>query len=325
MERTNLGVSSALNNGDEIYVLPCSSDSRQRWYIFDLAITQAAVPNEQPTTFNRQNGLIWYDSDWNKVFDVNGANPTNGTPVKLWDRNAGAAQRWGFDSNTRQIKGLNNKCLDAGDVNNGSNRWLRINDCHDGSHQKWFRDSIGRLHTEAKTSLCVDSPNNNMTGSQLYLYPCHNWNNQKFSTDNMSIRSVETFQKLSLNNDSRYGFDITNGNNSNQTPIKTYWYWGDNRQKFEYNSSTQEIRNINGKCVDAGDINNPNNRWIRINDCSNGGTNQKWYADMWGRIHSVANTNLCAESWQWGNNGSTINMESCSSSGGQAWTWNYLN
>jgi Ricin-type beta-trefoil lectin domain len=233
------------------------------------------------------------------------------------------AQRWSYDSNSREIKGLNNKCLDAGDVNNGSNRWLRINDCHSGSNQKWFRDTVGRLHTEAKTSLCVDSPSNDMTGSQLYLYPCHNWDNQKFYTDNMGINTIETFQKLSLNTDSNYGFDILNGNNSNQTPIKTFWYWWGNRQKFEYNSSTQEIRNIDGKCVDAGNIGDPSNRWIRINDCS-GGNNQKWYADMWGRIHSNANANLCIDSWQWGTNGSTINMETCSSSGGQAWTWNYL-
>jgi Ricin-type beta-trefoil lectin domain len=314
---------SALNNGDEIYVLPCSSDGRQRWFIFDLAITQAAVPSEQPTVFNNYNGLIWYDSDWNKVFDVNGANPTNGTPVKLWDRNSGAAQRWGFDSNTREIKGMNNKCLDAGDVNNPNNRWLRINDCHGGSNQKWFRDTINRIHSEAKTSLCVDSPSNNTTGSQLYLYPCHNWNNQKFSTDNMSISTVETFQKLSLNYDSRFGFDIYNGN-INNNPIKAHWYWGGWNEKFEYNSTTQEIRNISGKCVDAGDINNSSNRWIRINDCHNG-NNQKWYADMWGRIHSVANTNLCVDSWWWNADGSPINMENCGGSPSQAWTWNYLN
>jgi Ricin-type beta-trefoil lectin domain len=314
---------SALNNGDEIYVLPCSSDSRQKWYNYDLGIQLAWVPQQQPTVFNNYNGVIWYSSKWDIAFDVTGANPENGTPVKLWNRNGTVAQRWSFDSNSRQIKGLNNKCLDAGDVNNGSNRWLRINDCHSGSNQKWFRDTVGRLHTEAKTSLCVDSPSNDMTGSQLYLYPCHNWDNQKFYTDNMGINTIETFQKLSLNTDSNYGFDILNGNNSNQTEIKTHWYWNDNRQKFEYNSSTQEIRNKNGKCVDAGDINNPSNRWIRINDCHNG-NNQKWYADGWGRIHSVANGNLCVDSWWWGTNGSPIHMGDCSSSGGQAWTWNYL-
>ena len=310
---------SALNNGDEVYVLPCSTDGRQKWFNFDLAMQQAWVPQEQPTIFNNQNGILWYDSDWNKVFDVNGANPANGTPVKLWDRNAGNAQKWGFDSSSREIKGLNNKCLDAGDINNPNNRWLRINDCHGGSNQKWFRDSINRIHSEAKTSLCVDSPSGSTTGSQLYMYPCHNWNNQKFSTDNMSVATIETFYPIRSAYSQGYVFDIYGGSNNNQTQIKM-WGIGNNQwnQSFEYNSTTQEIRNRYGKCVDGGNIGDPNNRWLRINDCNNG-NQQKWYNDGSYRIHSVADGNLCIDSSTGDNYNSTIYLGGCHNYNNQKW------
>jgi murein DD-endopeptidase MepM/ murein hydrolase activator NlpD len=306
---------SALNNGDEVYILPCSTDSRQRWYNGDLNITQASVPGNNFNNFSQE---IWPADNGGFKFDVTGANPTDGTSVKLVTSNGNIAQKWGYDWNTHQLKGLNDKCLDAGDINDPNNRWLRLNTCHSGSNQKWFIDNINRIHSEAKTSLCIDSPWGNSSGSQLYMGACHNGNNQKWS-GNVNMLRQETFFPIYSAYNQSFGFDIYGGTDSNQTPIKM-WGLGNNQwnEVFEYNSTTQELRNRNGKCVDGGNVNDSNNRWIRINDCNNG-SQQKWYTDGGYRIHSAANGSLCVDSYSGDNYNSTLYLGGCHDYNNQKW------
>jgi murein DD-endopeptidase MepM/ murein hydrolase activator NlpD len=308
---------SALNDGDEVYILPCSTDSRQRWYTFDIGISQAPVPNTQVTAFNNYSQEIWSDTNSGFRFDVSGANPQDGTSVTLYTTNNSIAQKWGYDSGTQQIKGLNDKCLDAGDVNNPNNRWLRISTCHNGNNQKWFLDNINRIHSEAKTSLCIDSSQGNTQNSLLYMGACHNGNNQRWA-GNLSMARRETFYPLRSAYGQGFGFDIYQANNTNQTPIRM-WQLGNNswNQSFEYNSTTQEIRNRNGKCVDAGNYNDPNNRWLRINDCHNG-IHQKWYTDGDNRIHSSGN-GLCVDSYSGDSNNSTLYLGGCHNGNNQKW------
>jgi hypothetical protein len=87
------------------------------------------------------------------VFDVSGNNPADQTRVQVWNDNGTTAQKWGYDSSTKQIKGLNNKCLDAGDINDSNNRWLRIHTCDNNNNKKWYMDDQNRLKSFARDDL----------------------------------------------------------------------------------------------------------------------------------------------------------------------------
>ena len=272
--------------------------------------------NQSTQPYNNYNSQVWPQDNNNFRIEVAGGNTADQSRVKLWTYNGSLAQRWGYDFNTRQIKGLNDKCLDAGDVNNPNNRWLRISTCHNGANQKWFIDNVGRIHTDAKTSLCIDSPQGNAQGSDLYMGECHNGNNQKW-TGNLPMNVQETFFPIRLTSNNNYGFDIWGGP-GNGTAIKLGQIWGGNNQQWEYNSTSQQIRSKDGRCVDAGDINNSNNRWIRINSCHNG-QSQKFYPDSYSRLHSNANGNLCIDSASGDVNGSMLYMGTCHYGNNQKW------
>jgi endo-1,4-beta-xylanase len=120
-----------------------------------------------------------------------------------------------------------------------------------------------------------------------------------------------------------YGFNIYGGGDGNGSAIKLWTLSnpGANNELFSF-ESTGEIKNkISNKCVDAGDINDPNNRWLRINTCS-GNSNQKFYQDSSFRIHVNANTNLCVDSAVQNSQGSTIYMYTCTNGDNQKWQLN---
>jgi Ricin-type beta-trefoil lectin domain len=82
---------------------------------------------------------------------------------------------------------------------------------------------------------------------------------------------------------------------------------------MRYNSDKYTITNPYGKCMDAGDINNPSNRWLRYHTC-HGGNNQKWFQANDGRIWSHqrdnANQVMCIEYTGTGN-GNSVNVNPC--------------
>jgi Ricin-type beta-trefoil lectin domain len=282
-----------------------------------------SINSNTPTAFNSFTGEVWSSNNSGFKFDVNGSNPANGTKVHLWSSNGSIAQKWGYYNSSQEIKGLNNKCLDGGDPNDDNNRWLRIHDCNGGNNQKWFIDKIGRIHSVQKSSLCIDSQSGNTQGSTLYLYACHNWDNQKWA-GNLPMTAVQTFRPIYSASNYGYGMNLYGGGNANQTPVKMWTNSNAWNERFEYNSTSQEIRHESGKCIDAGDVNNSSNRWLRIHDC-HGGNNQKWYADNSGRIHSVANGNLCIDSWYGNRSDSDLTAYPCNDSNDQKWSWYYLN
>jgi Ricin-type beta-trefoil lectin domain len=232
----------------------------------------------------------------------------------------------GYDYNSEQIIGLNDKCLDACNINYPNNRWLRISGCHSGNNQKWVVDTQGRLRSRASDTLCIDSAQGGTSGSTLYMYPCHNGENQTFSSD-AGIKEVNynNYRQLYLSKNSNFVFDIVGANNYNQTPIKLYQRGGNWNQNFTYNSSTQEFKNQNGKCIDGGEMWNTDGwkRGIRIQDCS-GNSNQQWWIDGWGRIHSNYQVpqlgDSCLDAIYGAINGSFIYSAPCNSDPNQRWS-----
>jgi Ricin-type beta-trefoil lectin domain len=314
---------TGLSNGNIVKVVPCNNNTGQKWY-FDIGITQENVPGTAPAVFNNYTKIIASGTNSSLVLDVTNINPADGTQVKLVTNNNSIAQKWDYDNNTHQIKGLNNQCLDAG---SSSDRTLRLRNCTSGNNQKWFGDQYARIHAYDDESLCLDSYQGNVSGSMLYMSGCHFGNNQKWGNTTMVYEYRGNWGVQSNNNgyinskyNTNYVFDVVGGDN-NQNPIKVYNPNGGNNQKFQYDPSTREIKNITSyKCIDAGDINNGNDRWLRIQTC-HGGSNQKWSMDGNFRIVSDANTGLCVDSYQGDTAGSTLYMSSCHTGNNQKWSW----
>jgi Ricin-type beta-trefoil lectin domain len=296
------------------------------YYLTDPRIVNYNVSS----IFNRQPYNIKPRSINSLDFDVVGSSPNSGTQVKLWQSSNGINQKWGYNKATREIVGLNDKCLDGGDVNNTNNRWIRIDTCHGGNNQKWEADTDGRIHSVANYSLCIDSASGNVAGSVLYLYNCHTGYNQQWDVWGLgmdtSYRTPWTTIKSAYN--SSFVFDAWGGGipysqqpirmgNANAKPN------GATNQIFQYSQRTYEIRNYGGKCVDGGAVwlgAGQNTTWLRMENC-HGGNNQKWVADNLGRIHSVYDYNLCIDSALGNVNGSNIYLSGCHNGSNQRWNW----
>jgi Ricin-type beta-trefoil lectin domain len=314
IDAANLNVSGSI-----LYLYNCHTGYNQQWDVWKLGM---------PTNnnFNRFNKALAYRPNTNLRFDVVGANGQDQTRVQLWQDNGQIHQKWGYDYNSEQIIGLNDKCLDAGNINDPSNRWLRISGCHSGTNQKWVVDTQGRLKTRASDTLCLDSAQSGTNGSWLYMYTCHNGENQTFSSDaGIKVVNYNNYKQLYLSYNSYFVFDIQGASDNDQTPIKLFQRTGNWNQNFTYNGQTQEFRNQNGKCIDGGAMWSTNgwDRGIRINNC-HGQSNQKWWIDGSGRIHSnyyVPNIgDTCLDANDGTVNGSFIFSAACNTGGNQRWS-----
>lgn len=170
---------TGLSNGYIVKVLPCNNNSGQKWY-YDLSISQENVPGA--SLFNNYTKIIASGTNASLILDVTNINPADGTQVKLVTNNNSIAQKWDYDNNTHQIKGLNNQCLDSG---SSSDRTLRLRNCTSGNNQKWFGDQYARIHAYDDESLCLDSYQGDVSGSMLYMSGCHNGSNQKWQNTTM--------------------------------------------------------------------------------------------------------------------------------------------
>lgn len=313
-----------------LYMFPCHGNNNQKWITADLGI-----PVTGANIWNNYSGLIRPSDNSNMALDVPYAIPTDQTKIQLWHSMNNVQQKWGFDFNTKQLKGLNDKCLDAGDINAANNRQLRINTCHGGTNQKWFADQFARIHSQSNETLCVDSQSGSSAGSTIYMSPCHDGINQRWGNTNFSMESRTWNYPNSCNGctpmttirsayNSSYVFDMWGGGAGyNQQPIKMGISYGGNNQKFQWNPSTFEIKNIDGKCVDAGAPWlgwSATNTALRVNDCY-GGSNQKWEADGIGRIHSKWDYNLCIDSFSGDSYGSILYASPCHNGNNQKWNW----
>jgi Ricin-type beta-trefoil lectin domain len=100
--------------------------------------------------------------------DVSGGSTANQTKVQYYSDNNSIAQKWTWFPNTKEIKGLSNKCLDSGSGN--SLDYLRINDCTGNGNQKF---SINRDYGIVQNGLCVGtSSGSTSSGNILILKPC---------------------------------------------------------------------------------------------------------------------------------------------------------
>jgi Ricin-type beta-trefoil lectin domain len=156
-------------------VVPYNSSQNQKWYA-DLGITNESIPTNATPTYK----TIKSFTNSGFGFNIYGGVNNDQAPVKVWNL-SGAWNELYTLLPSGEIKNIQGKCVDAGNIADPNNRTLRIHECHGQSNQKWYFDSSARLRSYANTSLCVDSQQGNVAGSILYMYTCHTGYNQQWS------------------------------------------------------------------------------------------------------------------------------------------------
>ena len=113
-------------------------------------------------------------------------------------------------------------------------------------------------------------------------------------------------------------FDIYGGAANNQDKVVLWGYNGGyNNQRWTYNSGNQSFTTaVNNRCLDTGNVGDPNNRWLRMSDCS-GNDNQKWLRGSDKTLRVKANLGLCLDSQSGNANGSTLYLNNCNGSSNQ--------
>ena len=123
--------------------------------------------------------------------------------------------------------------------------------------------------------------------------------------------------KISALNNTNFTMDASS--NFNQARV---WMWTEHRgdnQKWIYNKDTLEIKNLEyNRCLDSGNPNIPNDRWLRINDC-HGGENQKWLINSNGQLYNPKYSNLCLDSYSGNKIKSVLYSYLCHGGENQKW------
>ncbi|WP_166380597.1 RICIN domain-containing protein [Catellatospora methionotrophica] len=133
------------------------------------------------------------------VLDVLDANPANGTPVQLWERNYKTQQYWtihhvgyynGYDVYEFHSN-IADKCLDmAIDGPPGNGTRVQTWTCSGGSNQRWYAENVSGgdfvswrpLHNMRNKNLCLDLLNGQYgNGARLQVFTCQGTWNQRFN------------------------------------------------------------------------------------------------------------------------------------------------
>ena len=147
-------------------------------------VSSSLSPPCQPSS----SPAISYLFDSNFVMDVNGGGTADQTQVWLYTKNSGYGQKWTwYGTSTKEIKGLNGKCLDSGNGNAGE--YLRINDCHGGNNQKWDITADSAIR---QNNICISLNGGIKDGSALVMGSC-SANNCGSYLDYMSTQNASNY------------------------------------------------------------------------------------------------------------------------------------
>lgn len=261
-----------------------------------LFTSQNTPPPVAPAVYNNQPGNIdlsgGYNPNWS--FDVQnyGILNSNGTydqtPVNMVSRSGtpNNAQKWQYFPSTKEIKGMNDMCLDPGLANEGD--FLCVNTCTGGINQKWNFNSNKTISSDAQNR-CIMYEDVGQSYKALKMRSCtaSGWQIWNGVSMNLTPPAPTVYNNYSGTIDLKGGyspnwsFDVMNygvvnsSGNFNQTPVNMISRSGsaNNAQKWQYFPSSKEIKGMNDLCLDSGAGNDGD--FARINSCT-GGNNQKW-------------------------------------------------
>jgi Ricin-type beta-trefoil lectin domain len=149
------------------------------------SLTSLNTPNT-----NNFTGKIKSYTNNNLVFDIKDFNGGANAPVQLYtySTNNTENQQWGYDAITKQIKGMNNRCLGTGNTTNPSDRLLKMVDCTSSTTQKWLRGISDRLYPVSDLNLCISLyPNTLSIGSIIGVNDCNTTNGLKLDVSTLGI------------------------------------------------------------------------------------------------------------------------------------------
>jgi murein DD-endopeptidase MepM/ murein hydrolase activator NlpD len=243
----------------------------------------------------------------------------NQTAVILWEDKGMRSQKWEYNPQNGEVRGLAGKCLDAGSGNQDQD--ARIENCHGKDSQKWLYDSSNRLINPIR-NLCLDSYSGNTNGSRLYMGACHDKPNQKWSIPvRVATSSLESINQPITILGKNLALDVKGGDYYNQNQV--WLYTGNNSlaQKWEYNQVTGQIKGLAGKCLDGGDGVIGQN--LRIEQC-NGQIQQQWDLTRTSDLRNRKN-NLCIDSYSGYSSTSRLYLFNCHGGNNQKWRIGNIN
>ena len=248
-----------------------------------------------------------------------------------------------------EIKGMNNKCLDAEGANTGPGTAIQVWDCLAGVPQQLWTVKPGTSTiTGVQSGRALDMVGyGTSNGTRLQLYDAHGeWNQSwKFTTTSIvgiankvldatgassaNGTKIQLYDNATTENQ-LWDFnpangqitgvggkclDVEGGNSADGTLVQLWDCTGVPQQRFELGDNGS-IRGIGGKCLEAANGSSQNGNAIRMWTC-NGGAHQSWR--VVGEIRNPQ-TNLCLDDPELGNaNGSKVHMWMCHGGPNQRW------
>ncbi len=273
---------------------------------FNFTSQNTPTPPKPPVYNNNSGGFNFYgwQFDVKNYGEVNGAGNYDGSPIQI-SYNTGAlnnAQKWGYNQYSKEIKGMNDYCLDA-----GNSQKLQLWTCNGTNNQKWSIHPNNWIQND-QTGQCINIPNG-YANSILAFAGCGATGWMQWTRVGISIPGRVAFRRENTNRclASYYPYNLkqitTQDCNNNDQSQQWEWIWNGNGY-----AARQFGTNY---CLDT--YNPSQNSNIYSYEC-NWSDAQKWWYDSSKLLSRTAgNSNgQCAAKWN-PQNGSVINAYPCSS------------
>lgn len=261
--------------------------------------------------------------------DLNGGKTDNGTPIDVWTCgsafNPVKGQQWYFDPGTFKLRSSldENKCIDAGDVKQGS--LLQISDCNINAGQFFGWDAktstIYLYSTKNQNTMCVDVKDATFKdGTPLQVWKCDGYPNQEW-TISVPPPPPKPF-KIQVNGQNKC-LDLYGQKTDNGTPIDIWDCSGGKGQQWYFQPNSYKIQSVIDpkKCIDASSMKLRNT--LTIWDCNALPQQEFGYDQSKGAIFLGKDTKsedlcMCLTDFK---NGSPIQLYTCNGQGTEKWTF----
>jgi RHS repeat-associated protein len=203
-----------------------------------------------------------------KCLDIQGGDPTDGTPVVLWTCNDSLTQVW--DRQPPPDRSLKNpesgKCLDISGGGTANGTPIQISTCTGAASQVWQPRPDGGFENP-QSGRCLDLTDfDTADGARIQLWDCTgNWN---------QVWQPQAVGRKLSNPQANRCIDIQDGAD-NGTKIQSWACTGEDDQVWQWQSDGSFKNPQTGRCLTIADNGTANGSLIQLWDCT-GGANQVW-------------------------------------------------
>jgi murein DD-endopeptidase MepM/ murein hydrolase activator NlpD len=245
--------------------------------------------NNNPGTID----LVGVSDTWS--LDVQNYGTANGTRVNMVNRTTAPnlAQKWQYFPSSKEIKGINDLCLDSGNSNDGD--FLRINSCTGNPNQKW-NFNANKTISDSQSGRCIQYEGLYPSGLawQANMRNCTWSNQQTFVGTGMNIQA--SFPTVVLNTHGYY-YCMASANPGNNSPVYLKWCnFSDIEQQWEVipsNSGGNTYRRKGTtKCIDRPQASNGLDTIMA--ECNSNSSSQAWTYNVNNKLmYQVQNSGQC--------------------------------